>query len=206
MVNKGTLLSLLVLSLCVVGGELASPSTLGVSWDPSSPITWGDFQGEPTSDAQWTAAAAIHMAIHWYTSFTIVYDFETGHWRGAIDSETLEIRNLMDPARSWVVLSKETPEMLIHEQRHFDLNEVYCRKLRAVLLSLAVRGGSVEAVREALQTAIDETADRILDALEGVQDRYDRETAHGNDPTGQGKWDDLISRWLDDPTLAPSSF
>ena len=205
MVNCWTALALLILVLYTMGGASASPSALEeMSWNPARPLTWEDFQGELNSNVQWTAeTAAIHMTIYWYTLFTITYDFETGRWEGTIDNETLQVRNFMDPTRSWVVPGKETPKVLSHEQRHFDLNEIYCRKLRAVLLSLSIRGASIEAVRGTLQTAIDETADRILDASERVQARYDRETVHGNDPSEQDKWDDLIARWLVDPTYEP---
>lgn len=204
MVTARAFLGLLFFGLCVLGSGVALSSEL--PWDPSSPITWEDFRGEPTGDAQWTAgAAAIHVTVQWRASFTIAYDFETDRWHGAIDGETLEVRNLMVPDRSWVLPGKETPEILNHERRHFDLNEAYCRKLRTALLSLTARGGSAEVVREALQAAIDETVDRILAALERAQERYERETSHGNDVAGQEKWDDLISRWLDDPALAPTS-
>ena len=204
MVAGRAFLGLLLLGLCILGSGAVLSSEL--PWAPASPITWEDFRGEPNDGAQGTTgAAAIHVTVEWRSSFTISYDFETGRWRGAIDVESLEIRNLMDPDRSWVIPGKESTEMLNHERRHFDLNEAYCRKMRIVLLSLHVNGGSVRDVREALQAAVDGTVDRILTSLERAQERYERETSHGNDAAEQERWDALIRRWLNDPALAPTS-
>ncbi|MBE0636586.1 hypothetical protein IH601_11375, partial [Candidatus Bipolaricaulota bacterium] len=116
---------------------------------------------------------------------------------------------------SWVVAGTQTDSLLNHEQRHFDLNEVYRRKLQAALLKLRGEGKTAKEAHEDLERKINETWKKAMDKLNGIsavggadrvdglQDDYDNQTEHGTEAGKQEEWDKKIDEWLKDPSKAP---
>ena len=172
----------------------------GIVWDATAPLTWDLFQATPPADAvHRTEAAAIHMAIRWHASYSVV--FSVGSWKGQVQSVTTT--NTMEPSLSWVVPGKADDRVLSHEQAHFDLNEVYRRKLEALLACIQAQSATKEGVIDALNGALHRRANEVLKQLQAAQARYDAGTCHGNDPAGQARWEDQIAAWLLNPTAAP---
>jgi len=177
-------------------GSAASP-TAPIAWDATRPLTWSEFRGPPPADAALRCeAAAIAMTLGWYATCTISNDPQSGRWRAAVDDALLSVTNTMDPLRSWVALSAQRGDILRHEQRHFDLNECYRRRLKSALLGLEREGPTADAAEQALQAALNQTAQRVLAEANDAQSRYDTLTAHGVDAAGQAQWDALIVSWL----------
>jgi len=140
----------LAMTLCLISlGVVAELDFSHVEWDQSSPITWDLFQGTPPPDAhQRTEAAAIHMTISWRASYSVSSSNGGTSWLGQIAAIT--VTNTMEPASSWVVPGKEQDSVLSHEQLHFDLNEVYRRKLECLLLETSACQASTQ------QAAVDQ--------------------------------------------------
>ena len=173
-------------------------------WLPDRPIGWGDFQGKPPVHAKSTGhAAEIHTTIRWHLELVMEYDCQHSLWKAVVNRSSLVVTNTMDPTLSWVIPGRKTNTALRHEQGHFDLNEVYCRKLQKALPPLAAEGATAELARHALQGLIDKTSEGILAQLAETQERYDEETCHGTDLQEQVAWDQAINVWLADPGLAP---
>ena len=173
-----------------------------VSWDSSSPITWDLFQGPPPADAsQRTEAAAIHMTVRWHASYSVSSSDGTT-WLGQVASIT--VTNTMEPSKSWVVPGKAFDNVLSHEQSHFDLNEVYRRKLEYVLHGTSSCSGSTQqSAVNLLNSSLHQAANAILQKLSEMQSLYDSQTFHSTNAAEQSRWDNLISGWLDAPTTAP---
>lgn len=170
-----------------------------VPWCHAAPISWDHFRGVPPPDAHARSeAAAIHMTVRWSLSFIVEYDQRSRRWNGYVEEASLVVTNTMQPSLSWVIPGKDSAAVLNHEQRHFDLNEIYRHKLLAGLSRVRGDGGSSEEVRTALNRAIAATAEQILNALAEAQALYDVETAHGTNPTMQAIWDERIGTWLAD--------
>ena len=148
-------------------------------------------------------AASIDMRVTWHVASTVSYDPSRSCWTGRIDGVTVE--NTMDPYGSWVVPGKENGVLLNHEQRHFDLNEVYALRLQAELCRISATGKTAEAVKHALSERINGTAAQILSTLSAMQELYDDETGHGTDLSAQAEWDIRIDSWLVRPELAPAT-
>jgi hypothetical protein len=178
-------------------------STQLVAWDAEAPLSWDLFQGSaPAHAAQLSEAAAIHVTIKWHASYVIQSQLGSSpRWIGAVDRVT--VANLMNPRLSWVFLEKATPEVLRHEQAHFDLNEVYRGKLEAHLACLREGGRTADETQAALDARIHSTADAVLDQLSVMQSRYDDETGHGTDPAAQAEWEEHVAFWLTEPLRAP---
>jgi len=193
----------LLILLCVASGlaatEIEPPR---IAWDPAYPITWDLFRGATPADAiHRTEAAAIHMTIRWHASYSVSSSNGT-NWTGQVASIT--VTNTMEPSLSWVVPGKAYDDVLHHEQLHFDLNEVYRRKLECLLLgtgacTVATQQGAVDL----LDASLHETANAVLKKLSDMQVLYDSQTAHGNNSTEQARWANLINEWLAAPITAP---
>jgi len=183
-------------------GSAASP-TAPIAWDAARSLTWSEFRGPPPADAALRCeASAISMTLGWYASFTVSNDPRSGRWRAVLDNALLSVKNTMDPLRSWVAAGGQRSDVLRHEQRHFDLNECYRRQLESALLGLQAEGPTDAAAEQALQTALSQTAERVLAEANDAQSRYDIQTAHGLDPARQAEWDALITSWLTGAPMA----
>lgn len=196
-VSAPFLACLLILVACPVRSDGSASS---VAWSASVPLTWSLFQCTPPADAvHRSEAAAIHMTIDWHARFSLTSN--GSDWIGHVQSVT--VANTMEPSLSWVVPGKETLSILRHEQAHFDLNEVYRRKLEFVLPCLPSQRGAKQGVIDALTAAARQRASEVLSRLEATQARYDAETSYGRDSSAQARWEAQIAAWLDHPTEAP---
>jgi hypothetical protein len=203
---KGSAIRFGAISLltCLIGliAFAATPesSVVEVPWDASAPFTWDLFQTAPPADAvHRSEAAAIHMTIRWHADYSVTSS--GGSWSGHVQCVT--VTNTMKPSLSWVVPGKADDRVLRHERTHFDLNEVYRRKLELLLPCLRAESATKEGAIDALAAALHRRAAEILGRLQAAQARYDTETGHGNDPTGQARWEAQIAVWMDNPATAP---
>ena len=192
----------LVFLLLVCAPLIVADEAVGIAWDAARPLSWSDFQGvAPPTSGNLTEPAAIHMTIHWRVSYSATC--ANGRtWSGRV--ETAEVSNVMSPGLSWAVPGQTNALILLHEQTHFDLNEVYRRKLEHALLSVQTQGGSQQGVVDALNERVHAIAKQLLNRLVAMQDVYDAETSPGLNQPVQNRWKDQVSLWLIDPSLAPS--
>ncbi len=207
LVTRGAVLGFFILSFWVLttaGTGLASGTAQEVIWSETLSIHWALFLASPPPDAALrTEAAAIHMTVRWSLSYVARYNESIRSWAGTIDRSSLNVTNTMEPYLSWVVPGKECETTLNHEQRHFDLNEVYRSKLDLSLSCLTATGASAEITKKLLHEKIDATANEILGALREMQARYDRETSHGMNSAEQARWGAMIDTWLANPNQIP---
>jgi hypothetical protein len=203
--NRWVVVAAVVLLLWVVSAAHTTnaESTALTAWDVETPLTWDLFQGTPPSNAdQLSEIAAIHMTVKWHVTYAIQPRYSGAtRWLGAVDS--VIVANLMNPRFSWVVLTRATPEVLRHEQGHFDLNEVYRRKLEVHLSCIEVGGSTAEQTRAVLDRRVHETGELLLGQLSLMQSRYDEQTRHGTDRAAQARWEEDLSGWLANPLTAP---
>jgi len=195
--------SALVLFLCAASVLATTEIELPrIAWDQAYPITWDLFQGTLPADASHrTEAAAIHMTIRWHASYSVSSTSGTT-WIGQVASIT--VTNTMEPTLSWSVPEKSHARVLRHEQLHFDLNEVYRRKLECLLLGTSTCSKTTQqGAVDLLNASLHQTANAVLLKLSEMQALYDSETDHGNNSTEQTRWESLIGGWLTAPTTAP---
>lgn len=144
-------------------------------WSASRPLVLADFQGRPRPNE-------LHAAL---TSATIVARVAC-----RANQFTGSVQAAFDPTRSWVRdPAALTPKLLRHEQLHFDIAEVYARRLRQKLADVHVPCAQLGA-----------TFDRLSQGLyaewEQAEDRYDRETNHGLNAEPQRQWEELVQKQL----------
>lgn len=85
----------------------------------------------------------------------------------------------------------KTDYILNHEQRHFDIGEIYARKIRRDILLLSGSFSTQNYLK------LDSIYHSYTVELRLEQDYYDKETDHANDTLKQRTWDVNIDKRLD---------
>ncbi|MDX5347833.1 MAG: DUF922 domain-containing Zn-dependent protease, partial [Hymenobacteraceae bacterium] len=91
------------------------------------------------------------------------------------------VRSVFVVNESWSK-NKKSEKLLLHEQLHFDLTEVYARKLRKKLSE--IEDPCLLSNQESLNPIIA----GIFDEWKAEQDRYDADCDHGLDYEKQDEW------------------
>lgn len=166
-------------------------------------ITWDDFEGIPPEGADkepedaWIAIFLKHAP----KRVQVWYDKAARKWKAKYTK--IKVTNLLDKSRSWVLPGHKTAALLNHEQKHFDLNEVYRQLLQEALGKLEGEGDTQRDALKDLNKKVAETAARFEAEARKQQERYDKETDHGRNTEKQAEWDKRIAGWLVDPSTAP---
>lgn len=157
------------------------PPSDGLAWISGERLTWADFRGEPVATS--TAAAVTTYALAWETACTP-------------DGFSFRVTSVFLPEQSWVRATtldrfEASQRTLGHEQTHFDISEIHARRIRQALSRLSTPCALTE-------TQLGEIVAPIVQADQEMQERYDRETAHGVLILQQATWNDDIGRRLRD--------
>ncbi len=158
----------------------ASTSVASVAkfqWSEHNKLSWDDFRG-PVDAIVDECAAATHCGIGFSTTNTCP---------GA--KPTIKVYNNFYINKSWVRADAKMPQILEHEQGHFDLCEIYTRKLRERMNGFDTNTANM---KQALMNIYNE----ISEEYEARQQAYERETTHGTNIPEQKKWVDIISHEL----------
>src|SRR5262249_44372894 len=103
----GTGLVVILLSAAALPGNF-------IYWSAEKKLTGSDFQGRP--DPASSMKAMTHSGIAY-------------SWQCANGTLTYEVIARFDRSKSWMRPGAET-KLLLHEQKHFDITEIYARKMR----------------------------------------------------------------------------
>lgn len=95
-----------------------------------------------------------------------------------------------DKKISWIVDSL-CVQILKHEQLHFDIAELYARKIRKGVLDLRKR-------HQTNLEPYDKLINNLLEERNKVDDQYDQETAHGVYCNRQKEWNKRIEKELEE--------
>lgn len=140
------------------------------AWDIHYRLTWDDFTNENTLDEKRHAGAYIASSIHF-----------------SVSKHGFKAFAVMYPNRSWVRSGYANPYTLAHEQLHFDITEIYARKLRAQLSGL-----SPEEVRRARKLYA-----QVRTEWRAAQAAYDNATHHGRRRDMQAKYQADVTEALE---------
>jgi len=153
-------------------------------WDSANSLKWSDFRGKPDSKSKYKAS----------TTCEIVCRMETTESEGLVT-----VYCFFNKEESWT--KTDDPYLLNHEQRHFDLYEVYTRKMRQALMEIS----KTDARKLAVQ--VKKIYNKYLRECSKIQDEYDRETHFSINRERQQEWnlqiDTMIkeTRALKDPEV-----
>jgi hypothetical protein len=138
-------------------------------WSNDRKLTWADFKGKP--DKLNSASALTYSDIKIGASF--------------IDGKVaVTVQNYFDANLSWSK-NKTSASLLAHEQVHFDITEIYTRKIRNKLNSIA----SEETIRNG---TMNKESTILLKEWRAFQKKYDDETNHGIIADKQKEWEQKV--------------
>lgn len=178
-----------------------------IAWRISRPLKWSDFQGSVPSNADPGHAAMTTATL----SLSVVVKSTSsqrgaGPWTCEVVLGSVKADAAFEPSKSWVRAGSQRPDLLAHEQIHFDLAHIQAvRAPDAVLRALRGRSFSAtapteEAALKAARAKLDRELEPLLAAqhqeLEERNRQYDAETAHGAKQAEQKRWSDRIEREL----------
>lgn len=106
------------------------------------------------------------------------------------DSAIVNIEAIFLPSRSWQRKGKNEADLLMHEQKHFDIAELYSRKLRKLIK------GSEFNNSDELSLELSHYHKKIMEELDHYQDKYDNKTDHSINGTEQRKWNKKVAKEL----------
>ncbi len=112
---------------CLSQHGLAQEST-PIAWDVSRKLAWEDFKGKPFKTA-WAAAT---------TASGISYEYTGRETKGGYELE-FSVGAYFYPEKSWYQPHLCDALVLSHEQLHFDISELFARKLRKQLVAARQR-------------------------------------------------------------------
>ena len=145
-----------------------------IYWSRERKLQWSDFRyREPVSIHTANASTAVRISVDPYEKN---------------DLPDYQITFRFNRSLSWTTDSTSR-DLLEHEQYHFDIYELYARKIRASILELQEAG-----VEEKEQYTNEIT--RLLNECKLFQEEYDKQTAHGFIRNQQASWQVRINHLL----------
>ena len=138
-------------------------SPRGFTWEQHPALNWSDFKGRaPRTMGEPSAMTD--------TGFRVQLECRDG---------ALDIRVAAEfyLSSSWVKTARKSAELLRHEQGHFDITELYARKMRKAIREAKI-GCEDDRTAEAAGKKLFEQLDR---EWEKEEKRYDAETKDGID-------------------------
>lgn len=145
-----------------------------VYWNQDSTLIWEDFQGIPDTSSQLSA----------YSTFSLPFGF-TSDGEGEI---WVTLKVFLAKKDSWVIKAEENDLLLKHEQVHFDIAELYRRKIIK-----ALKNTSLTKIN--YMQKINDIINRYwTNEYKSRQNEYDKDSDYSRNIKGQIKWTKLIKK------------
>lgn len=146
-------------------------------WSKYRKLTWKDFQGVQDD--------SINAAI-------TVVAFTTNSKYLSDSTISVVVNAVFYKSKSWVNKEHQTYYNLNHEQRHFDIAEVYARKANAELKKYKFN-------RSTVINDIQKIFDYYSKERDKIQELYDKETTFPKiNNKKQKEWNTKIDKWLEE--------
>ena len=160
--------------ICIVGPaqKLVHDAPELIEWNEFYTLSWEDFEGRPTEGSMGDAGTAVLIkAKPYYVKDQILYDVEA----------------YFNRKKSWK--RAESDALLRHERLHFDIAELYARKIRKKIADLkAQETTDLQVYNAAIKALLQESNE--------VDQRYDLETLHGAMQRKQALWEQQVNEQL----------
>lgn len=143
-------------------------------WQNSYHLTWSNFKGTPGG----------RNIGHSANTANSIYYFVMPKR----DSFEIEVKACFNEGMSWYVARDTNVFLLLHEQRHWDITEVYARKFRKYAANWDKKYLLNDYLRNGMAL--------FEDSLAKMQVTYDRETNHSLNAQKQELWNRKIDSLL----------
>ena len=145
-----------------------------IPWKEGERLSWNDFTKKRSNN---------HNGLQALTTAGIGVEFECNG-----PEPKVLVTCHFKKKESWT-RNTESSELLAHEQLHFDITELFARKLRKKLSELADPCGKGSSKVQGIYNS-------NFKLLNEYQTRYDKQTKHGLNEKEQAEWINKISKEL----------
>ncbi|MEX0290509.1 MAG: DUF922 domain-containing protein [Flavobacteriaceae bacterium] len=149
-----------------------------ILWSSDHRLSWDDFKAKPSGPSR---AAAI-------TASGISYQFSTMESNGEYELD-YTVSTYFYPNKSWYQPEVCDEVILSHEQLHFDISELFARKMRRILEETRFTKNVKSEVKSIYR--------KINKELAEFQNLYDDETNFSRDREQQLLWNKKIAEALE---------
>lgn len=149
-----------------------------IVWQDTKKLTWADFKGTPENDENFVAS----------TNSGISFGFSS-KTKAGVKTVDFVVTSYFYPERSWFMEGAVNDYILKHEQTHFDISELFARKLRQKLASLPAEDPQLKEKMKAIYTQNEQ--ERV-----NFQKLYDWETNHSRVPEEEALWQQKVAAEL----------
>lgn len=143
-----------------------------IEWNSEYKLSWSDFLGEPSDEVYGSAMTSYKIEV---IPSDVIVD-ENDRIKGY---DNLSVKANFYKYYSWTIENKN--ELLHHEQLHFDIAELFARKMRKEFRKL-------QSSKEARFTIYLECYNSLWKECRAYQKKYDYETRHGLESEINEKW------------------
>lgn len=144
-----------------------------IHWS-NQPLTWNDYKALPDRNHGGALTAS-----------SIYYNYGCSNEQAA-----WYVGAVFLPEKSYVNYEVAHAYMLAHEQLHFDITELFARKLRKAIAEAALTCDDLSEINYLAERAVEEWME--------MQDAYDKETLHSINRDAQVRWQEHISSLLEE--------
>lgn len=145
-----------------------------LKWDAGKPLVWSDYKASPDPSSDAAATTTTYLSIEYNLK-----DNSFGY----------KIKSWFSKTRSWGL--HKTAYILSHEQGHFDIAEIFARKLHMKMKTYRFD-------RRTYQKDLRKIYDDILEEKTEMQNNYDKETRHSINKEKQAEWLRKIALMLEE--------
>ncbi len=135
-----------------------------IDWKSSKLLTWNDYKGKPDARSDAAASTTTYLGIE--------YNIGAGGF-------SYKIQCRFSKTRSWV--ATKTDYILQHEQGHFDIAEIFARKLHKQMREYKYD-------KQNFKTDLRNIYEKVTKEKEDLQNQYDSETDHSRKSVHQAEW------------------
>jgi len=145
-----------------------------LTWNASRKLTWKDYKASPDTESDAAASTTTYLSIEYKIS---------------TNSFGYKIKSWFSKTKSWG--RHKDDYILSHEQGHFDIAEIFARKLHKLMSAYRLD-------RKTYQQELKKIYQDVMDEKEKMQDEYDEETNHSINKEKQAKWLKKIKTLLEE--------
>lgn len=145
-----------------------------LKWSATRKLTWDDYKANPVSESDAAASTT--------TLLSIEYNITSSNF-------SYKIKSRFSKNRSWGL--HKTNYILRHEQGHFDIAEVFARKLHKKM-------GEYKFNKKTFQKDLKKIYDEVTEEKGKIQNLYDEETNHSINKKKQAEWLKMIEVKLEE--------
>ncbi len=145
-----------------------------IPWSSYRRLHWDDFRSEPKKNTDAVASTSTSLGIAYQVKNSLLI---------------YQITCNFSKTKSWGLV--KTAYILSHEQGHFDITEIYARKLHQALQSYGFN-------RKNYKQDVNRVYQKIITEKEAFQELYDYQSDHSRNKKEQAAWLLIIKKLLED--------